>query len=219
MNSLATAELDESRQHSAPSEDDDDLPAFKLLTNDEEWERKAEFHPPGTYFIVANSDSFADLDEYRIPHQSPLTRESAMYVKTDHTNVYVDDATLILGVFEETPGRPQWRPGPESIRSDSSAPTDVIIKTNKFPVSEASMFPQPAPTSYPMYTQQDLEFSEPNLRFHYRSFVRRHLFRIPHDEAAAGVESEDLFEREATYCPPVSLKCLHIGLVLLTCNE
>ena len=41
-----------------PNEDDDTLPAFASLTNDEEWEQKAEYRPPGTYFVVANPSSF-----------------------------------------------------------------------------------------------------------------------------------------------------------------
>ena len=41
-----------------PNEDDDTLPAFASLTSDEEWEQKAEYRPPGTYFVVANLSSF-----------------------------------------------------------------------------------------------------------------------------------------------------------------
>lgn len=44
---------------------EDDLPPFASLTTDEDWQRKAGHRPPGTYFVVANSASFADCDEYR----------------------------------------------------------------------------------------------------------------------------------------------------------
>ena len=197
---LATAELAAIRD-SVPSDDLDDLPPFSVLTSDEEWQRKAEYQRPGTYYVVANSDSFADLEEYRVPYSSPTMRERG---RTGHPNISVDEATLILGVFEENPGRPLWQPGTESTRSESTAPTDIILRAGQISGPDLTQTLQNAPTSYPIYTQQDLDFSELNLRFHYRSFVRRHLFRISHDEAIAGVDVEDLFEREAAYCPPVS---------------
>ena len=199
---LATAELAAIRDH-APSEDLDDLPPFSVLTSDEEWQRKAEYQPPGTYYVVANSDSFADLDEYRVSYSSPTVREGARG-RIGHPNISIDDATLILGIFEESPGRPLWQPGAESIRSESTAPTDIVLRAGQVSGPDYSQTVQTAPTSYPIYTQQDLDFSELNLRLHYRSFVRKHLFRISHDEAVAGVDIEDLFERESAYCPPVS---------------
>lgn len=45
--------------------DEDHLPPFSSLTNDEDREKKAEFRAPGTYNIIVNPSSFADLEEYR----------------------------------------------------------------------------------------------------------------------------------------------------------
>ena len=45
--------------------DDDFLPPFSSLTNDEDREKKAEFRAPGTYNIIVNPSSFMDLEEYR----------------------------------------------------------------------------------------------------------------------------------------------------------
>ena len=180
------------------SEDLDDLPPFRFLTNDEEWQRKAEYQPPGTYYVVTNSNSFADLEEYRVSHLSPTVRYSAGS-RTGHPNIIVDDTTLILGIFEESPGGVRWQ-----LETESTAPANVVYRNGPFSKSESILAQQTALTSFPIYTQQDLDFSELNLRFHYRSFVRRHLFRIPHEEAIAGMDIEDLFEREAAYYPPVS---------------
>lgn len=45
--------------------DEDHLPPFSSLTNDEDREKKAEFRAPGTYNIIVNPSSFVDLEEYR----------------------------------------------------------------------------------------------------------------------------------------------------------
>ncbi|KAH7417033.1 fungal-specific transcription factor domain-containing protein [Cadophora sp. MPI-SDFR-AT-0126] len=44
---------------------EDVLPPFSTLTTDDERERKAESRDPGTFVVVANLTSFADLPEYR----------------------------------------------------------------------------------------------------------------------------------------------------------
>jgi hypothetical protein len=43
----------------------DSLPPFTSLSTEEDWQRKAEHRPPGTYYVVANSSSFSDVEEYR----------------------------------------------------------------------------------------------------------------------------------------------------------
>ena len=64
--------LDEGRvqQHSgysqlSSSESVDTLPPFNILANDEERERKAQYHPPGTFNVVANPTSFINFTEYK----------------------------------------------------------------------------------------------------------------------------------------------------------
>ena len=152
---------------------------------------------------MANSDSFTDLEEYRVSY--PLAVHESVRGKVAHPNLLVDENTLILGIFEETPARPIWRPETGSTRSESSAPADAVLRaSNILGLESTQALPVPL-GSHSMYGMQDFEFSEANLRLHYRSFVRRHLFRISHDAAIAGLETEDLFEREAAYCPPVSL--------------
>ena len=198
----ATAALDANRDL-VNGEEDHDLPAFNLLTNEEDWQRKAESRPPGTYFVVANSESFADLDEYRMTSPTSGTVANFKHRKTP-SNTFVDEGTVILGAFEEPSIKPAWKAADSgSVRSESSAPTDVTFRAGQ--LLGADVGPSIDGTfCMSAFTQQDFEFSEPNLRLHYRLFVRRYIFRIPQDVAVACVESEDLFEHEASFCPPVS---------------
>lgn len=56
---------------------EDILPPFSTLTTDDERERKAESRDPGTFVVVANLTSFADLPEYRDESLGSLRRGSA----------------------------------------------------------------------------------------------------------------------------------------------
>ena len=49
-----------------PSPEEDELPPFSLLTTDEDRQQKADYRPPGTYYVVVNPPSFVGLEEYRI---------------------------------------------------------------------------------------------------------------------------------------------------------
>lgn len=63
--------------------DEDHLPPFSSLTNDEDREKKAEFRAPGTYNIIVNPSSFVDLEEYR---DSSLYSNRASGWKTSSPN-------------------------------------------------------------------------------------------------------------------------------------
>ena len=52
------------------------MPPFSTLTTDDERERKAESRDPGTFVVVANLTSFADLPEYRDESLGSLRRGS-----------------------------------------------------------------------------------------------------------------------------------------------
>ena len=68
-----------SRRNSTLSDDDDDCSTFKSPANEEELERKAETQPPGTYFVVVNSDELAKFEDSRAPLQPPSVRKSGPY--------------------------------------------------------------------------------------------------------------------------------------------
>lgn len=96
--------------------DEDHLPPFSSLTNDEDREKKAEFRAPGTYNIIVNPSSFVDLEEYResnfcskkgpgreisLPnqqnHQSNMTGISSLH---SNENLQEDPNVVILEKFE-----------------------------------------------------------------------------------------------------------------------
>lgn len=54
-----------SRRRQLNANEDDTLPPFQSLTNDEDREQKARFQPPGTYHVVVNPDSFVNFNEYK----------------------------------------------------------------------------------------------------------------------------------------------------------
>ena len=207
----ATAELDAYRSHVSP-ETSDDLPPFTNLTTDEDWQKKAEYQPPGTYYVVANSDSFAELDEYKALH-SPSAACDPVGGKSP-PNIPVDDATVILGIFDESVGRPPWKPEPRLSRSEPSTPVEPVPSRRSTVSQSQQMVPVSVQIPLPQLSQLsameqrfETAFADPHLRYHYRSFVRRHLLRIPRDFATGWTDIEDLIEHEATYCPPVGLLC------------
>ena len=64
MMATAAAKLN-AEGETRPLPEEDALPSFTSLTNDDDWQRKAGHHPPGTYYVVANPESFQHLEEYR----------------------------------------------------------------------------------------------------------------------------------------------------------
>ena len=117
-NGIAAAELVAQRAAeplSLPGRDV--LPTFTALSTDVDWQRKAEYRPPGTYYVVARPESFADLEEYR---QRPAEGDSGDEGETPVTasgfapsgprsavlrseNVAVDGETVLLAAFEDDP--------------------------------------------------------------------------------------------------------------------
>ena len=107
---LAAAELALARaaEPAPPLDVPDLLPPFANLNTDEDWEHKAEFHPPGTYYVVANPRSFAGHGEYRSESESSNDEDEdadapGSSQQTRPENVHVDPVTVILGSFDEEP--------------------------------------------------------------------------------------------------------------------
>lgn len=182
----------------------DDLPPFTSLTNEEEWQRKAEYQPPGTYYVVTNSESFHDFEEYRSPRSDTSSVASVQATKrSSHSNISIDDGTLILGLFEDVPrrlpGSTATAPVPESkLATQLSSLADDKLncrEAEKEAVMETGR-PPPIPAS-------NGDLFEAHLRSHYRLFVRRHVFRINKEIITASLDIEDYFEIEAGRCPPV----------------
>lgn len=61
----------------------DTLPPFATLTNDEDRERKALLRKLGTYHVVVNPASFAELDEYKSTGEdSNLSRRPSLQIQS-----------------------------------------------------------------------------------------------------------------------------------------
>ena len=192
----------------------DDLPPFTVLTNEEDWQRKAEHRPAGTYYVIANSESFADVEEYRTSRGDQVgeIRTSLEESETGHgsirPNISVDSDTLILGLFEEESRKPALSLNTsaekqnESSTPESSTSPGILTFANSLEGLRMS----------PRQVRNDAaKYSEPRLSLHYRTFVRRHIARIHGDVTTDSMHMEDAFEREAASFPPVT-RCLPLGL-------
>ena len=206
---MALAEVQESLH---VEEEEDHLPAFTALTNDEDWQEKAEYQPPGTYFVVAIPDSFADVEEYRAPRvdqyeeRSNTPPDSCDYSTGDIPNIFVDSETLILGVFEENSRRPASNTDPALTRRSES-----ITSSSPSPKRRAFDYDPEDPNQTPkimvrrMTDNEPSDFSDSTLTYHYRTFVRQHLVQLHRNPGTSSPQVQDAFEREAATFPPVSL--------------
>lgn len=62
----SSASLSPTSTQSNQQGEDDTLPPFVELETDEQREKKASYHKPGTYNVIANPSSFHPLPEYQI---------------------------------------------------------------------------------------------------------------------------------------------------------
>lgn len=210
-----------------PSEDNrsdyfsprDSLPAFALLTSDEDRERKAEASSPGTYHVVVIPDSFSSLPEYADDLEKPIVTSteissSVASSPTGHMPVHHpnDPNVVILKTFEDVARRSPSagrtsRISPTSEISDpfcalslspilDSLPSPVMLEDDKLSFFDASF---------------DQESQDHALFSHFRHVVWKQLF--PHDrgqddsfgyESSGMTLSVDFLEREAALFPPVS---------------
>jgi len=181
------------------------LPPFSTLTTDDERERKAESRDPGTFVVVANLTSFADLPEYRDESLGSLRRGST-YSEGD-----TDGQTSLSG----------------SIAEESDDPNVVILKTFEDPfriaptplpyrpsaalvsptISLSSSYQQTLPrrdSSYINSTQVSLLDAarqggkDAELLHHYRTKISPKIIGIWNAQG-----DEDLFEAQARGYPPL----------------
>lgn len=195
--------------HHSPSSPllEDSLPPFTTLTNEEDWQRKAEHRPAGTYYVIANSESFADVEEYRISGSDQAgnfhtaLEDSGLGHGSTRPNISVDSDTLILGFFEEESRRPTLslttlaEKRSESLTPESSTSPGISTFANS--LEDLRMSPR-------QVRDDAARYSEHGLRLHYRKFVRRYLMQIHGDATIDSMHMEDAFEREAASFPPVT---------------
>jgi len=200
----------------------DHLPPFTTLENEEDWEMKAGHCAPGTYYVVANSRSFATPSDQRaeLSPVSPMgafeassRQESVLRIANGSVsddelssriaNIALDDATLILGSFADSTRQPLSSSSAQSLvlhfDSDSSLPQTPTSATF-FRSAEAAM-------SRYQHLQQHPNRSSPHedqRQIHYRTVIRRYIFGAVDDGQTQSPDVADFFEQEAQRFPLVS---------------
>ena len=217
------------RRRRINQQQDDLLPPFSALTNDEDREKKAEFRKPGSYHLVVNPSSFAEFDEYKDngldqnspksatpkasgnPYGSHFSNDQNQYDEPNGDN-FIEPQTshdpdiVILKVFED-----------ESHKLAS--PTSAVIQRR---ASTTPVLSQPSSAgsttranyfrfSYdntPLMRMAHKDGRDHPLVYYYKTFVHRHLAQVHRDTLGTSLETgalsaPDVFERQAASFLPV----------------
>ncbi|KAH7364485.1 fungal-specific transcription factor domain-containing protein [Rhexocercosporidium sp. MPI-PUGE-AT-0058] len=186
---------------------EDILPPFSALTTDDERERKAESRDPGTFVVVANLTSFADLPEYRDESLGNLQRGSSyLEYEDDHdgqaslsTSIAeeVDDPNVvILKTFEDPfrtvstpiPFRPTTVPVSPAFSHSAGHRQQLSTQDNSYI----------GPSTVSLLDAARLGGKDADLLHHYRTTISPQIIRIGKSQ-----EDEDIFEVEARQYPPL----------------
>ncbi len=179
------------------------------MTDDDAWEKKAGHQPPGTYYVIANVESFQHLEEYRqvrddqdsrpltshsdherppkshigSTSQPPITFEAEQRYNT-RANTAIDPETIVLGTFEEDLQRtPHWNVvSPQANpggTNTSMAQSPALAAFTRSLDGLSVSAVQPIRNRLPVVTSP----AEQELRLlrHYRTFVSRHIVQIRRD--------------------------------------
>lgn len=208
----------------------DSLPAFSLLTSDEDRERKAEARSPGTYHVVMVPESFASLPEYAEDTDKLSLHEIPEY----HSATASPTASKAGSETEEDPNVVIVKTFEDASRRSPSGKMSRISPTSEIsdPFCALSLSPSLDPLPSPPITEEDMaQFIEfpvySNVDFtlfsHFRNVVWKQLF--PHDrdqDASYGYESSgmslnvDFIEQEASRFPPLSHAIMAVSALSLS---
>ncbi|PPJ57570.1 hypothetical protein CBER1_10528 [Cercospora berteroae] len=184
----------------------DDLPAFSELKSEEDRERKAESHKPGTFGVVVTPESFHDLPEYAASashgssnrrrtstHSCRGGRSSPRPSPRRATTLPPDPNMVILDRFED---------------SSSEVPLPIRSSRDDFPESIQALSitsPPYSPSTISTAATTSIREDE-ELVTHFRQYIVPRLVH-PQSEAMRGVASQgsttDVLEREAAKFPPL----------------
>lgn len=205
--------------------EDDSLPPFSFLTNDEDREKKAEYRAPGTYNVVVNPSSFTVLREYR--ESSPDTvsntslvakglpqrqrRAGGLSSQTGRVDLPDDPNVVILAKFEgEAVGMPISNIS--HVRSTTSTTSSPSLSSSvtftphaeNNPLSSEAL-PTPKLFQLPFRDGQDHQ-----LIAHFNKFVQPSLAQVHRDALGTPWETDtllayDVFAQQAAHFPPVRI--------------
>ncbi|KAK2873621.1 hypothetical protein FQN49_002227 [Arthroderma sp. PD_2] len=211
--------LSESSSGSSTSSSSDDvLPPFASLTTDIEREMKAECYLPGTYHVVVNPDSFANLTDEsedsqddlpptkrtaRVAQSSSHKRNSSSKSRPRSSMESTDPNVVILSKFEDSMAlnTSYWkslRSSPQTVSSRSKSPEsfeDNAVQESKKP-------------KHPIFIGSAGHLEDARLLSHFRNVVWKHLVQggLGHDPihgSGTNMPGADIFEKEAANFLPL----------------
>lgn len=177
---------------------EDLLPPFPALTTDEEREKKAELHQPGTYHVIANPRSFESMPEYRddsIP-SIELGQPSPQSSHIPGNDINLPEGSsnvVILRTFEDTPRRASVQTTYRQFETSSSNfLSPVLDKHSARRYSSDSVVPS-----------REHEGRDAMLLEHYRKTISPQIMRRRLLDG-----EEDIFILQAKTYPPVGFLSL-----------
>lgn len=207
------------RRSQSPNQDE--LPSFAELTNDEDRERRAETRAPGTYNVIVNPESFARLPEYGIPGTNHPRRTSAQSAQSSFDSRSTsseairdrrpadDPDIVVLSKFEDAP-----LPTPSFSAFESDRRTSLPENLQRLEITVS-----PRSSSLPS-SRGDLGgengMGDERLLVHYLSFIAKRLLPFGRDlylEASLG--QEDPIIAESRTFPPLRHAICAISLLSL----
>lgn len=208
---------------------DDLLPPFSALTNDEDREKKAECRSPGSYHLVVNPSSFAEFDEYRnnchdrdsrkstpskgpgSEHSDQLSIDQRQYNETNIDNINKtqtsgDPDIVILKVFEDDTHKLVSPTSAVVQRLSSRTPT-LSLPSSAGSAHRADYF-RFSYDNTPLMRMAHKDGRDHQLVYYYKNYVHRHLAQVHRDSLGTSLETgalsaPDVFERQAASFLPV----------------
>lgn len=195
----------------------DHLPDFSVLTSDEDRERKAVVHKPGTFGVVVTPDSFRDLPEYATGGRSSSFRSrrggSGRPGSAIGRSVAlpIDTNTVILDKFEDV--------SPVTVASFSS-PGGGRSEDFGEHMQRLSITSPPPPAPYiPSVIMAPIcptVSQDHHLLQHFRNYIVPRLVQPQADGTISQGSTRDVLEREALRFPPLhhaicAISALHLA--------
>lgn len=203
----------------------DSLPPFSFLTNDEDREKKAEYRAPGTYNVVVNPSSFTVLREYResspdltsntslVAKSSPQRRRrtSSIPRQTSRGDLPDDPNVVILAKFEgEAVGMPIF--SNRHVRSTTSTTSSPSLSSSATITSHAEGNPFSSETlpNQKLFQLPFRDGQDHQLIAHFNKFVQPSLAQVHRDALGTPLDTDtllayDVFAQQAAHFPPVRI--------------
>lgn len=195
----------------------DHLPDFSVLTSDEDRERKAVVHKPGTFGVVVTPDSFRDLPEYATGGRSSSLRSrrggSGRPGSATGRSVAlpIDTNTVILDKFEDV--------SPVKVASTSSSGGGRGEDFGEHMQRLSITSPPPPPPYIPSVIMAPISptvSQDHHLLQHFRNYIVPRLVQPQADGIISQGSTRDVLEREALRFPPLhhaicAISALHLA--------